>query len=263
MPRAAKKQSPSKKQSSPSKFNRSPDRKKGGSIRDQKNSGRKFNRVYSTQMQNGITIVRSFKPAKEEASFTYPSEEIITEDEDVALRLGCDDILPARSLTGENRVQPSGPGSDYAHRQFVHVAKMNGFPDEEDTRENSEKFGTKIAEFLNTTGTSEKYQFTTRFRYCGDVTPFGNTLPPVAKYFLDSDVVNLVKFIYPSTPIQDIAEDDETVASFFGDHRIEEGRDLLLAQVEDANDANEHQDEKPVRRNRGNVLHDSDDDENA
>jgi hypothetical protein len=183
-------------------------------------------------MQNGITSVVAFKPKKEESSFTFPSEMKLRDDCDLAQKLKCDDILPSRSLDGSNTPQLSAPDSEYYQSQFVHVAKIDGTPEEEDTPENAAQFAKGIADFLHENGTSGKQKFMTRFQYSGDLTPPGEDLPPPAKYFLDSDVVSIIKYIYPNTPLTDIAEDDDTVASFFGDDRLDEGHHLLIAQAE-------------------------------
>jgi hypothetical protein len=235
------KQTGTKKKNAPStKFTRYPGAKTGTIRSTNSGSKKKFNRVYSRRMQNGITTVTSYctyQPNKAVASFTYPSEKEIREDKHLAQKLNIADVLPMRCSTGINVAKPTFPGSDYTHQQIVHVAKLDGTPEEEATAENSEQFGKDITQFFNKNGTSSKYHYPstrfhypTRFQYCGDITPDGEDLPPAAKYFLDSDVVNLIKYIYPTTPLQDIAQDGETVASFFGDDRIDQGRALLLAE---------------------------------
>jgi hypothetical protein len=94
---------------------------------------------------------------------------------------------------------------------------MDGSPEEEDTKENSEEFAKKLAEYLTKNGTnSSKYQYVTRFQYYSDITPPVNALHLVACYYLDSNVLALVKYIYPTMPPTMIAEDDKMVACFFG-----------------------------------------------
>jgi hypothetical protein len=76
------------------------------------------------------------------------------------------------------------------------VARMDGSPEEEDTKENSEEFAKKLAEHLTKNGTdSSKYQYVTRFQYYSDITQPGNELPLVACYFLYSNVLAFVKYI--------------------------------------------------------------------
>ena len=107
---------------------------------------------------------------------------------------------------------------------------MNGMPDEEDTLDNSAKFSKAITHFFTKMiGTSTKSEYTMRFHYCGDISPSGD-LPPPSKYFVDEDIIKLIKYIYPTTPLQDIAEDDDTVASFFGDNHVKQGCSLILLE---------------------------------
>lgn len=188
-------------------------------------------------MQNGITTAISFKPKEEQASYLFPCEMEIKQDENLAQSLHIDDIMPSRSVDGKDKPQKCTPDSDYYQSQFVRVAKMDGTPEEEDSEENSQEFGKAIAKYLNKMGTSSKYKFMTRFQYCGDVTPAGD-LPPPSKYFIDKDVVNLIKYIYPETPLEDITDDDDIVASFFGDDRVDECRALLLAHADYDNATN-------------------------
>jgi hypothetical protein len=71
----------------------------------------------------------------------------------------------------------------------------------------------------------------TRFQYCGDITPAGD-LPPLSRYFVDKDSVNLIKYIYPTSLLQEIAHDDEMVATFFSNCHIDEGCALILLEAE-------------------------------
>jgi hypothetical protein len=89
-----------------------------------------------------------------------PCKDTIMGNQELAARLGVDDIADSRCLNGKNKPQKVSPTSDYNQKQFVHVFQLNGLPDEEDTLESSVEFGKGMAHLFNKIGTSNKYSYT-------------------------------------------------------------------------------------------------------
>lgn len=76
-----------------------------------------------------------------------------------------------------------------------------------------------------------EFKYRVLYQYCGDDTPTnseGQLVPQhVSKYLLDWDTLETVKELFGTIPFEELAEDDETVISFFGTDHLEEGREMI------------------------------------
>lgn len=50
-----------------------------------------------------------------------------------------------------------------------------------------------------------------------------------ARYLLDHDVIKIIEKVNPSMSLTELAQDDDIVASFFGNDRIAKGRALMVS----------------------------------
>jgi hypothetical protein len=91
------------------------------------------------------------------------------------------------------------------------------------------KWGQVNQKGFNTMGSSERFQHHVSFQYAGDVT--SKTDPadylPMAHYVIDADTLDCMKLAYSDCTNEELAQDHEIIAGYFGRSRVHEIAKIL------------------------------------
>jgi hypothetical protein len=153
------------------------------------------------------------------------------------------DVLQRRARDGSNTHMPAGERTSYPFQLFMRYFEKT----EENTKTNREDWAKALANSLTTVGhhcvdpsdtTNTKYKSPQTFHYQCDFAD-DNTLKPISEYIIDSDVVTVARTIYSTVSLAQLATDDATMASFFGNNptSIQRGKDVFNLNTPANNDS--------------------------
>jgi len=243
--KAAPTSMPKKAKWSPSK-SRKKNRKKEGSSRKTGSQGGS-SRVFTTAAANGTMITFVKKPKAEEAAVIYPITMKMRKHGSVMNNMMVDFVANRRNTNGTNEPMFQSDKSSYSFPCFVTVFDNAN----ENTAANRKSIVTeRMLPIMNDIGKDvnpirkEKYSYFNSFTYAGDTAP--SILHCPARYLLNHDVVKIMEKLYPSMSLTELAEDDNIVASFYGNDRINEGWDIMTSidNESDASLAEQSEDEE-------------------
>ena len=106
-------------------------------------------------------------------------------------------------------------------QQFVRIYEEPN----DNTIESRKAWGIKMANYCTEVGNSDKFMYKTKFVYCGDDT--GDSFEPIANHFQDQDVIYLIKHMFPTAKLSDMANDTDFLHDFFDKSLHDHGTKLL------------------------------------
>lgn len=223
-----KKTTPPAKKSPPSplKFKRSP---VNGKIEEHNKIKKRIsNRVFTLGAREGIMVAFVKHSYREEQAFIWPIKKWFLEHEDEWKDYNVNLIVPRRNNDGTDTHMPSSESNpDFPFDTFVRV-----LPDEsQNTAKNRELWGKQLAEFFEILGADTSlFKFTCKFEFGGDLS--NEPFPPVGNLILNKSVLILMETIFTTVPMQELAQDEETVTNFFGKEFSQIGKEMMLSTAQ-------------------------------
>ena len=190
-------------------------------------------RLYIAVTEADVALVIIKAAGSEDQAFFFPILKKSRDNpESFARAFHLSKVYEMRSKDGQNKTCPasSHPKDGYEGKAFEVFARI--FTDNEDTSEKALKqWATNIAAHFTAWGQQPAlFRHAQTYRYCGNITPTGAKKPPLAKYLLDDDVVQLLKEQYSALSLSQVAESDETLAAYFGESCVQEAKQILARE---------------------------------
>ena len=179
------------------------------------------NRMFVLSTKPKIWLNHNKQPRQDRKSYVQPiKNKIVGEEADKAFqdRMQINMVCDLRDPNGQNIAKMSGGNTTEV---FVHVAGDDA-PDTTESRRSwiEDHLAPAFNEVART------YEYPQVYAYEGDDTP--DEPLPLSNYLMDEDVAALMKQIYAAFPMEEIADDSDTMEMFFMPTHMEHGREVLL-----------------------------------
>ena len=162
---------------------------------------------------------------KEDQAYFHPVKAWLLGHDNDMEQLQLKMIVPRRNPDGSNTRMPSSPNSAYSFDLFVGVVQDI----DQNTPLSRSEWGKALSNFFNSKRNLFTYEV--NFDYCGDLSGPNNDLAPVSSYLMNRSIIELIRDIYSTVSMKDLANHAETVANFFGAEGSEEGKELMLVEA--------------------------------
>lgn len=184
--------------------------------------GRKDNRhiLEHEGFQNGIVISFLKKFNADEEPYFLHDYQLLRDSPDVMEELGINAVLSRKGIDGETPKKQSVT-SNYDWKCFVHIVG-----EDSNTPTKRKALIAKELAHFNSNANSANYTYPRKIKAGNDATN-NRALRTIDCALLDCDVVGLMLAAYPDTPLEELAEFDEIMSTFWSD--AEHGRAVLEA----------------------------------
>lgn len=170
--------------------------------------------VKKGNVEEGVTVFPIIKKLRKHKSFKNKAQ--------------IDLIATVRDSSGENRPMKQAPKSEWDQKCFLRWVQPG-----QNTPDTRRQWGGNLVKCFNEVGqdvdpfNKGKFHFQVTYVYAGDVTP--PALLPLSHYILNEQIIMLIQKKYPTLTLEEIAQDDEVISTYFGPDNVEHYRSLLLA----------------------------------
>ena len=186
-------------------------------------------RIFTTGFAHGIARVYFLKCPKEgnlkqeqDPAYIAPIKDIFKTEASTRIEYNVDMIMNRRKSPESNDFLGVASNMQIPAQHFVRIYEDPS----NNTIESRKTWGTKLARYCSEIGASDKFMYKTKFVYSGDDT--GDDFLPIANHFQDQDVTYLIKHMFPSSKLPDMANDSDFLKDFFNKDLQSHGKELLI-----------------------------------
>jgi hypothetical protein len=184
----------------------------GSPLKGKFNGNNSSNKLFVEGFQNGVVLAYVQKAHNNEEAFLRYDYDLIKNSATVSANLSVNDIVQRKGSDGTTSM-PQKPGSAYPFRAFTFVVGS-----EFQTAENRREFANGLVAFFNSHANTRYYQYPKKTRVAGDLTK--SPLRAISAAVLDKVVIELIQLAYPDDTLNDIAQHDDIMESFWVDVTI-------------------------------------------
>lgn len=189
-------------------------------------------RIFTTAARGDIWLAKVMKAHVEEGVTVVPLKCRLKKHKSFAKEAQINYTGTFRDPSGENKPMMQGSKSRWPQDCFVKLVK----PEEDNTTEARKQWGNPtLTTAFNKVGqdvdplNNKKFHFQVSHKCAGDTAP--PTLLPLSHYLLNESIIAIIKLKHPTLTLEEIAQDDEIISTYFGADNVQHYRSLLLGSL--------------------------------
>jgi hypothetical protein len=181
-----------------------------------------LNRILAIRANPGIMGAYALKPTKNECPYLKPITIAFEKSVVIKQRLQANIIVRLCKSPTDNNPRKIKNDSIIDHTIFLRILEN----EDDNTNPNMTLWAQNIVQEFNKMAKHlQGYQWPTAFQYSGEFT--AEPLNPISDFIVDEDTIKVIQATYSTIPLADLADNDAVIASFFGEDKIQHGRQLL------------------------------------
>ena len=181
-----------------------------------------LNRILAIRANPGIMGAYALKPTKNESPYLKPITIAFQKSVVIKQRLQANIIVRLCKSPTDNNPRKIKNDSIIDHTIFLRILEN----EDDNTNPNMTLWAQNIVQEFNKMAKHlQGYQWPTAFQYSGEFT--AEPLNPISDFIVDEDTIKVIQATYSTIPLSDLADNDAVIASFFGEDKIQHGRQLL------------------------------------
>ena len=182
-------------------------------------------RIYTVGLKEGVMVAFVKNAMNEDQAYFHPVKAFLLNNDEDMTQLKLKMIVPRCNPDGSNTRMPSSLNSAYSFDLFVGVMQDI----DQNTPLLCSEWGKALSKFFNSKRSLFTYEV--NFEHSGDLSgPNKNDLAPVSSYLMNCSIIELIKDIYSTVSMEELANDAETVANLFGAEGSKDGKELMLVE---------------------------------
>ena len=231
-PKTASAKSPNSEKLSPHKSAKSSQPETKHKITD-----RNGNRVYTVGLKHDFMVAYVKKPKLDQGAYLRPVQHAVTKHHNLKKKLNINWMSDRSDPHGGKNAPMTyiSPTTQKGFTDRVFVRKLDN--DVKNTPEERARWGNLLVSKFNKIGrnhsslnnTGTKYKYPTAFHYHGDTS--NSPLDPLADIITYDEAIAIMRNEHKTLTIEELANDDEIVKTYFGANNVKKARAFMLDQV--------------------------------